>query len=151
MNEKQGQPASSDTAAIKSRIFEIDRQLHHYDSAISAELHKVTIVVNGRRGRELINEVFMFPPGTIPGELQEFLRVCRDNLHHELTKLLNTPKMMRLGNHIITLADLLKEYTADPDNLSIDPDTVAALQELQPGQSMTILINQEPHQIQRLS
>lgn len=151
MTQKQGQPASSDTLAIKARIFEIDRQLQHYDNAISAELHKVTIVVNGRKGRELINEVFMFPPGTIPGELRDFLQVCRDNLHSELTALLNTPKLMRLGNHVITLADLLKEYTADPENLSIDPDTVAALQDMQPGQTMTILINQEPHQIQRLS
>lgn len=151
MTQQQGQTASSDTAAIKARIFEIDRQLQHYDNVLAAEIHKVTIVINGRKGRELVNEIFMFPPGTIPGELRDFLQVCRDNLHSELTGLLNTPKMMRLGNHIITLADLLKEYTADPDNLSIDPDTVAALQDMQPGQSLTILINNQPHQIQRLS
>lgn len=114
------------------------------------DIHKLTIVVNGRKNREHVSKVFNFSPGNIPAEMKEFFIAYRKNLLAQVTELQQSTPMVKLGNQVVAIADLLTDYTAG-EIPAIDTDTAQAIRDMKPGALLTVLINDTPHQLQRIN
>lgn len=117
---------------------------------LDAPIHKLSLIVIAGSGKDYLNTTINFPASEVPLEFQTFLHDYANRLGAHIQSLTHDIPLMRLGNHMVSLESLIKDYTAG-EIPSIDADTAAALRAMQPGQTMTILINQIPHTVQRVS
>jgi hypothetical protein len=145
---KQGTPASF----TQVRIDLLSKEYEQYRELLMPNftLIRATIVIAGRNGRELVNKVISFPPGSFPPEFAAFLESYANGLVSQKLALESSVSLINVYGKVIALEDFLNEYTTG-EIPSIDGEDVVLLKNLIPGQHATIKVNGEPVPVQKLS
>jgi hypothetical protein len=135
---------AADLQACTERIEEINHIL-------SSKLTKLTVTVEGVKDHAPFMKVIMFKDATvIPHEARLFFEIIMQRELLYKMGLENKTKLIKVGNHVVELGDFIKEYSSGAEP-SITLDTAAKLQALVPGQTVSIEINGQPYQVNRIS
>lgn len=140
-----------ESQAFSARLIKsFQKELQDIEDVQRCQLRKVTIVINGSYQRTEVNKIFSYPTGAFLESFKEFLQSYADQVRKQIAALQPAPRMLRLGNQIVSLDDFIKDFTAG-EIPSIDQDTVNSISLMYVGATLTVIINNVSHQVTRIS
>jgi hypothetical protein len=135
----------------KQVIDSIDQKVNDCLQVIESRILKLTIVVEGVWNTQRLHKYFYFREDSlIPKEIYNFFVAYAQRMAQQAENLLdNNEKTVQLGNDIIQLDDLIKDYAIGLFP-SIDAEDCQKLQALAVGSAAVIRINNSIQSIKRI-